>query len=180
MMLALVAHPGFSSRLVTGVKVQIERHEQGAIWLEYCVYGAEALVLPTPAAPRRADELWKTTCFELFCTKPDREGYFEFNFSPSFEWAAYAFDGYRAGQKELPAQNPEIEISSQLGEHFFLAAEPWPPELVSDAAKLGLSAILEETDGTKSYWALAHPDPAKPDFHHPDCFTLQLPAADQA
>ena len=30
---------------------------------------------------------------------------------------------------------------------------------------IGLSAILEEEDGTKSYWALAHP-PDKPDFHH--------------
>ena len=27
-----------------------------------------------------------------------------------------------------------------------------------------------------SYWALAHP-PGKPDFHHPDCFALELPAA---
>jgi len=41
--------------------------------------------------------------------------------------------------------------------------------------KLGLSAVIEEIDGTKSYWALAHP-PGKPDFHHPDCFALTLPA----
>lgn len=176
MRLTLVPHPGFPPKLVRDVKVQIEWHEQRAIWLEYCVYGAEALVLPAPAEPRRADELWKTTCFELFCTKPDREGYFEFNFSPSFEWAAYAFNGYRSGQRELPAQPPEIEISSELGEHFFLAAEPWPPDLVCDAAKLALSAVIEEKDGTKSYWALIHPDQEKPDFHHPDGFILELPA----
>ena len=40
--------------------------------------------------------------------------------------------------------------------------------------RLGLSAVLEEKDGTKSYWALAHP-PGAPDFHHPDCFAAQLP-----
>jgi hypothetical protein len=40
----------------------------------------------------------------------------------------------------------------------------------------GLSAIIEEADGTRSYWALAHP-PGEPDFHHPDCFALELPAA---
>jgi hypothetical protein len=40
--------------------------------------------------------------------------------------------------------------------------------------RLGLAAILEEQDGTKSYWALAHPDAEKPDFHHPDCFAAQL------
>ena len=40
--------------------------------------------------------------------------------------------------------------------------------------QLGLSAVLEEVDGTKSYWALAHPED-KPNFHHPDCFAAQLP-----
>jgi len=37
-----------------------------------------------------------------------------------------------------------------------------------------LSAVLEEQDGTKSYWALAHPA-EKPDFHAPDCFVARLP-----
>jgi hypothetical protein len=41
---------------------------------------------------------------------------------------------------------------------------------------MGISAILVERDGRKSYWALAHP-PGEPDFHHPDCFALELPAA---
>ena len=36
---------------------------------------------------------------------------------------------------------------------------------------VGFSAILEEEDGTISYWALAHA-PGRPDFHHPDCFAL--------
>jgi hypothetical protein len=39
--------------------------------------------------------------------------------------------------------------------------------------ELGLSVVLEERDGTKSYWALAHPS-EKPDFHHPDCFVARL------
>ena len=41
--------------------------------------------------------------------------------------------------------------------------------------ELGLSAVLEEKDGTKSYWALAHPNPEKPDFHDPGCFAAHLP-----
>jgi hypothetical protein len=46
-----------------------------------------------------------------------------------------------------------------------------------EAAKqwsLGLSAVLEEKDGTKSYWALAH-GADKPDFHLRDCFVAKLP-----
>lgn len=175
MMLKLVSHPDFPPNLVTRVGVQIEWDQEGAIWLEYCVHGAKALALPPRTTPRRAEELWNTTCFELFCTKPDLVGYYEFNFSPSFEWAAYAFDGYRAGRKDLPVENPEIEISP-ADEFFFLAAEPWPSDLIRGADKLAPTAIIEEKDGTKSYWALKHP-PGAPDFHHPDCFALELPAA---
>jgi hypothetical protein len=39
--------------------------------------------------------------------------------------------------------------------------------------RLGLSAVVEATDGGLSYWALRHP-PGKPDFHHIDAFALQL------
>jgi len=39
--------------------------------------------------------------------------------------------------------------------------------------RLGLSALIEEPSGHKSYWALAHP-PGKADFHHPDCFAHEL------
>ena len=49
--------------------------------------------------------------------------------------------------------------------------------ITADAAhrwRLGLSAVLEERDGTKSYWALAHPPGDTPDFHHEDCFAAQL------
>jgi hypothetical protein len=39
--------------------------------------------------------------------------------------------------------------------------------------ELGLSAVLEEKDGTKTYWALEHPSD-KPDFHHAACFATRL------
>jgi hypothetical protein len=39
--------------------------------------------------------------------------------------------------------------------------------------RLGLAALIEETNGHKSHWALAHP-PGKADFHHPDCFACEL------
>ena len=52
--------------------------------------------------PARTDELWRSTCFELFLRFDDDERYVEFNFSPSTRWAAYAFDGYREGMAELP------------------------------------------------------------------------------
>jgi hypothetical protein len=35
--------------------------------------------------------------------------------------------------------------------------------------------VIEAIDGTLSYWALAHA-PGSPDFHHLDCFALELAA----
>jgi hypothetical protein len=42
--------------------------------------------------------------------------------------------------------------------------------------RLGLSAVIEETNGNKTYWALVHP-PGKPDFHHKDAFAYELSPA---
>jgi len=38
---------------------------------------------------------------------------------------------------------------------------------------MGLSAVIEEHDGTKSYWALDHGGD-QPDFHDPACFSARL------
>jgi hypothetical protein len=51
------------------------------------------------------------------------------------------------------------------------------PDLPSNAPwLLNLSAVIEEASGRKSYWALTHPS-GEPDFHHSDCFVLEVPAA---
>ena len=109
------------------------------------------------------------TCFEAFAMRA--AGYREFNFSPSTEWAAYDFDGYRAGMRNADVLAPRIE-GRHGQEHYelFVAFDlpgeaPW---------RLALTAVIEEADGVKSYWALKHP-PGKPDFHHVDGFVLELP-----
>ena len=50
--------------------------------------------------------------------------------------------------------------------------------LSEDATGLiGLSAIIEDRAGTRSFWALAHPSGA-PDFHDVACFAADLPPAE--
>jgi hypothetical protein len=44
--------------------------------------------------------------------------------------------------------------------------------------QLGLSALIEETSGRKSYWTQAY-SPGKPDFHHADCFVHEFSPAAQ-
>lgn len=104
----LVPHPDFAPLSVQGIDVMLACGGDGRWLVEYRVQGAGDLVTPAPAPPRRADELWKATCFELFIRPEEGNGYYEFNFAPSGEWAAYRFGGYRAGMVDLPLGPPAI------------------------------------------------------------------------
>ena len=171
----LQPHPDHISSGVESVSVDIYRQADGSVWLEYAVARSSTLLLPQPQFPERADDLWQTTCFELFFRPAGGEAYVEFNFSPSFRWAAYQFSSYRAGRRDLlSAVDPEIEVFERGEPYFFLAAEPWPADIIGTEGMFALSAVIEEIDGTKSYWALAHA-PGPPDFHNPACFAATLP-----
>ena len=128
--------------------------------------------IPQSEDSGRSEELWQTTCFEAFLKPEGQDSYREWNFAPSGDWAAYDFSGYRENMAEAEiGAPPYVRIEDNLtwwGLGATIAVE-------SDKSwNLGLSAVLEEKDGTKSYWALAHPDGEKPDFHSADCFAAKL------
>ena len=175
MPVVLKAHPGTPAEALVRLEAEAERFGAQTLALRFILTGALSdLILPAAAAPRRADGLWNHTCFEAFVRSPGDPSYHEFNFAPSTQWAAYRFEGYRSGMSEAPV-TPRIAVHEEPG-RFTLEAEV-ELGLAPDAAwELAVSAVIEETNGRKSYWALAHPA-GKPDFHHPDSFTLQLPAA---
>lgn len=133
---------------------------------------ADAFAIPETEEPARKDGLWKATCLEAFFRPAGEQRYQEWNFAPSGDWAAYDFTGYRDGMSESQVGAPPyIRMEDNLT-WWTLGAT-----VAVDAAtkwELALSAVLEEKDGSKSYWALAHPS-AEPDFHHPDCFVARLP-----
>jgi hypothetical protein len=175
---ALKIHPDSRCSAARQVEVEVTRQQAGGLVLRYTVSGKiDDLALPAVTTSARVDELWRHTCFEAFIRPAAGEAYYEFNFAPSTQWAAYRFDRYRSGRRtpdEMGAPQIEVERSSQ---RFTLQSTlRW--DETSELARaatwwLGLSAVLEETNGGKSYWALAHP-PGKPDFHHADCFALKL------
>ena len=173
----LLCHPLMSSPQAESIEVSFARLGNNRLWLRYHVeILLDALVLPDEAEPLRTDGLWKTTCFEAFLRLPQGKAYAEFNASPSSQWAAYRFEEYRAGMAELPLSRvPEIGMDAS-DSHFALEVDyNLPDKWAEQPLELGLSAVIEESDGTKSYWALAHPA-GQPDFHHGDCFALQLAA----
>ena len=133
---------------------------------------ASRFIIPVAAEAGRADNLWQTTCLEAFLRPAGGEAYREWNFAPSGQWAAYDFTAYRDGMTDAAVGSaPYIRMEDNLT-WWTLGATI----AVDSAAEwdLGLSAVLEEKDGTKSYWALAHPR-EKPDFHDPGCFAARLP-----
>ncbi|HEX8192386.1 MAG TPA: DOMON-like domain-containing protein [Allosphingosinicella sp.] len=168
----LLRHPDTPCGAVTRIDVDLARGAGGVLGLRWTVLGRIAeLAVPAPALSRRGDRLWEHTCFEAFFADEEGAAYSELNVSPSREWAAYRFTGYRAGMQKAELPAPRIEV--EAGEDR-LEVRTALRLRAAGRRGLGLSAVIEEAGGAKSYWALAHP-PGAPDFHHPDCFALQLP-----
>jgi hypothetical protein len=155
---------------VRGIEVHANRTGHVLSLRYYVDCALHCLAIPDLSEPERSNNLWQHTCFEAF-VGADGTRYCEFNFSPSSRWAAYLFDGYRTGIGEwAEASDPTIALELS-DDHLALEATIG---IFGLTGPLSLSAVIEETDGTKSYWALAHP-PGKPDFHHPTCFAATLP-----
>ncbi|HYJ82935.1 MAG TPA: DOMON-like domain-containing protein [Allosphingosinicella sp.] len=180
MRLSLRPHPVEHGKAVATIEVTVERPAVDRLRLTYAVRGkTDDLVLPAPRPPLRSHGLWETTCFEAFLRSRCETAYREFNFSPSGEWAATLLRYYRdlsPPDAALPA-NPEIQLEA-LGPDSFELRVDLRTDLPSGPCRLNLAAVIEERDGTKSYWALAHWH-GKPDFHHRACFVLELPPAEQ-
>jgi hypothetical protein len=135
------------------------------------------LRIPSVRTPRRVVGLWRRTCFEAFVGMHDCPAYYEFNFSPSGEWAAYAFHGYREGEPiEDDGLAPETAVRCAVDKveiDTAIRLDRLPEIQPGTILRIGLSAVIEAIDGTLSYWALRHSSD-KPDFHHPESFVLEL------
>jgi hypothetical protein len=152
----------------------------GTLGVTYILKGDIDQLRVPPAGPARvADGLWHHTCCEAFVARNGQPGYYEFNFAPSREWAMYAFQRYRArAPLEVNAMdlNPRIAVRADAKtlelDAVIRLDGLWPMHSGARLA-LALCAVIEDQDGSLSYWALKHP-PGKPDFHHSDAFALEL------
>lgn len=178
--IALTPHPAFPPRRVSAVGVRlVVKPDQ--VWLAFAVDHDDALKL-TDHPHGRQDNLWKHTCFELFARRASGPAYVEYNMAPLFAWAAYDFAGHRHGMRDAIVTEPHL-VDSRMEDRAHQIASCYEycarlarqGPLADDNVWLNLTAVIEEADGTKSYWALAHPH-GPPDFHDPACFVLGLPA----
>jgi hypothetical protein len=175
--LKLVRHSHSASHGECSIEVDVELREREILRFSYRTAGdVRSIELPELASSMRQDNLWRYTCFEMFLA--DRSGaYFEFNFSPSTQWAAYRFDAYRQGLTDLQLQSAP-RISTEVTSDFLRidATVDLRGHRTSDGpgrTRMALAAVIKDLDGEFSYWALRHPD-GKPDFHHADGFVVAL------
>lgn len=173
----LSPHPDSRPPAIT---VESELARFGAAFaIRYLVRGdVSAIRMPPPAPAVRTDELWKHTCFEAFVAPEAGDSYFEFNFAPSSAWAAYGFSAYREGMHALDGVDPPIIEHEITPDGLLITVSLFAPNVARIARRVALTAVIEDTHGERSYWALAHA-PGKPDFHHRAGFVLELPPSEQ-
>ena len=132
----------------------------------YSVDDKSDLVWPKFKKIERKEELWKSTCFELFLSSPTDTSYIEINCSPSGSWNCYSFSGYREGMTALAGAKLtalKVENTGKICVSFSLPQVP-------NQLLLGPAAILSKNKGVLSYFATKHGK--KPDFHRRDHHVL--------
>lgn len=179
----LVPHPTTPCQVLDFIEVVVG-YARPQLKLQFRLSGRVLdLAIPGPEEPVRTVGLWEETCCEGFLKPVDGDAYYEFNLSPSSQWAVFDFTGYRENFRQLDVGRAPVIDCAETPDQLVLAAvidlSMLPLGVHAQDWALGLSCVVWAKDGTSSYWALAHP-PEKPDFHDSNCFALTLEAARRA
>jgi hypothetical protein len=166
----MILHPECPTGPVTAVSAAIQPTEQGCRAQFRLDGDMTAIKIPVHKSSSRQDNLWKTTCFEIFW-QPDGGSYYrEFNLSPSSQWACYDFDDFRRNSRDAPVEAMAIACAHSDGALMLsadIASElPLP-------SRVALNAVVEDKLGNIQFWALAFQD-GKPEFHSTTCRAVHL------
>src|SRR5258707_539642 len=120
---ALKLHPDTPCSAAIQIEAEVAQPHPGELEISYFVTGnIDELRITPPTSATRTDELWQTPCFEAFIRPSTGTAYYEFNFAPSTQWAAYRFDSYRTGMRTTTdVVPPRIDVQTS-GRLFTLRA----------------------------------------------------------
>jgi len=168
---------GNDNALPWQLRASLKRLDHSLLALDYELLApADQLLWPAAAAsPERRDQLWQSTCLELFIAQPNEPSYWEINLAPNGDWNVYRLDGYRQGLQAEPAiQRISLSSDSAADRHQLQATIELPPALRQVAPlEANLCAVLQHANGSNSYWALCHPS-SEADFHARAGFVLEV------
>lgn len=149
--------------------------KNGLLEVRWCLKGdANAVIWPDRHNPSgRTMGLWEHTCLEVFLGPADALAYYEINLSPAGDWNAFSFTNVREGMVET-AQVTTLSSSKHRDRdgNVSLDATFRLDGLLTTPLRIGLSAVIEDSDNRLHYFALAHQ--ARPDFHRRDNHILIL------
>jgi hypothetical protein len=111
--------------------------------------------------PTYKEGLWESTCLEVFEFDEKSTSYVEWNFSPSQDWAFFAFSEYRKKNKKFEARSPLSWSWSHESKQRNLDLKL--PRCFEEST-LQLTGVIDWGAKGIDYFALKHPT-AKPDFH---------------
>jgi hypothetical protein len=144
--------------------------------IEYQLFGdLNAISIAPPAnPPSRQFHLWEATCFEFFIGIPGDRNYWEFNLSPSGDWAVFALDDYRQGLRdELAFRSLPFKVD-RYPNYITLNLELDLSELIlsEQDIEMSVTTVIKSSQDELSYWAINHSD-KEADFHLRDSFIIK-------
>ncbi len=179
--LQLLCHPATPAPQIARIEAAVTFSDDRLITFSYRLWGDMVrLRIPPERTPERTNLLWEHTCFEAFVGLPGETAYREFNFSPSGQWAAYAFSNYRQRAPDsfelVPPQIVTRTYAGRLELDAVLDPRALPENPGNAPWQIALTAVVETADtvdGSRSYWALHHAS-SRPDFHQRAGFTFLM------
>jgi hypothetical protein len=148
--------------------------------IHYLVTGdiADVKFPPVNQQAQRRDNLWQSTCFELFVSAAGSKEYWEYNLSPSHDWAVFHFTDYRQDKSDNPVtQDLTVTTQRTNNKRFELRCTIELPQAVkTQKMELGVSAVIQDVHDKLYYYALIHCKETA-DFHHRDSFIIGVEPA---
>ncbi len=139
---------------------------QGKISLHFKIIGTlKNYQFPQRDKPKRANELWKATCFELFLANSKTKTYYEINISAILHWNIYRLETYRAEPKELIVSSKPFIMVKEDEQSYEIDFELECKELdLTEFDQYNLAVILLNKQNERDFWAV-NPVGDSLDFH---------------
>jgi len=161
----LIPHTNIDDISIVANFEQKENH----LYLSFSVKGdIDNYIFPSPSKVKRADELWKATCFELFLAHGDSKEYYELNISPSLAWNFYYLKDYRANIQEVKLSSP-ITLHTDKEKNSYTIECKLEGFDFKKFDTYNITAILLTQKEERTFWSLK-PMKNIPDFHNREYF----------
>ena len=131
-----------------------------SIEISYDLSEINEILTPQKKVLVRENELWKSTCMELFLKNVKESNYQELNVSLDGKWNAYEFSGYRTEMEK--SRSVIVSEVTSLDTNIFWVRFEFRDKLAYQLL-INPASVIKNIDGGVTYFAPAHQE--RPDFH---------------